>query len=335
MGDVILTTSLTRQIRKSFPAARIDFLISSAFSEIYRYNPRISNLFEYDKSQSAFGNKHLKSEMISSIGNSRYDIIIDLQNNLRSKVFAYGMYSTKYQVAKNRLNKLSLVYFKKSLAKNNIAIPEIHRNSVNALQLYDDKHGLEIWLENEKDSDGYPPFERDSKAVVDAGPDHIAIAPGAFHYTKRWLPDRYAELAIRLHSEFGSEITLLGGEKDRDVCKYISAKCDFDINDLSGSVSILGTTAQIDKCNLIITNDTGVMHIAAARQTPVVAIFGSTVTGLGFAPYRVENIIVEKDVDCRPCTHIGRDRCPKKHFNCMKLISADDVAEAVKKIVGG
>ncbi len=330
MGDVILTTSLTRQIMKSFPAARIDFLISSAFSEIYRYNPRISNLFEYDKSQSAFGNKHLKSEMISSIGNSRYDIIIDLQNNLRSKVFSYGMHSTKYKVAKNRLNKLSLVYFKKSLAKNNIAIPEIYRNSVDDLQVNDDNRGLEIWLENEKDSDDYPPFENDRKA----GLDNIAIAPGAFHYTKRWRPDRYADLVIRLHSEFGSEITLLGGEKDRDVCKYISAKCDFEINDLSGSVSILGTTGEIDKCNLIITNDTGVMHIAAARRTPVVAIFGSTVTGFGFAPYRVRNIIVEKDVDCRPCTHIGRDRCPKKHFNCMELISADDVIEAVKRIAG-
>jgi len=126
---------------------------------------------------------------------------------------------------------------------------------------------------------------------------------------------------------------LLGGTADREICQKISEKLSFKTIDRSGENSIFKTAWELDNCDLLITNDTGVMHIAAARRIPVVAIFGSTVKEFGFAPFRVENRVVEiEDLPCRPCTHIGRAECPLGHFKCMNLIEPGAVLKSVEEL---
>ena len=110
----------------------------------------------------------------------------------------------------------------------------------------------------------------------------------------------------------------MGGASDKNICQEILEKTNNFPNDFSGEISILKTAEILSSCDLLVTNDTGVMHIAAARQVPIIAIFGSTTTDFGFAPYRIKHKIIEFDLNCRPCTHIGRSECPLKHFNFMK-----------------
>jgi heptosyltransferase-2 len=98
---------------------------------------------------------------------------------------------------------------------------------------------------------------------------------------------------------------------------------------------LLETAAALDYCNVVVSNDSALMHIAAARKRSIVAIFGSTVKEFGFFPYRTRHIVVERtDVRCRPCSHIGLDHCPKKHFRCMKEITAPDVMNALEEALG-
>ena len=326
MGDVILTTSFLRQLHNKYRDASIDFATALPFAEILKYNPRINRIFEYDKSAAQKEIIEQRNNFIREGGFEKYDLAIDLQKNLRSKMLLSGISKNNLYYKKRRLHKLSLVYRKKPLGPV-MPIPELYRMAAEAAGVEDDGSGLEIWLPGESGLDSYPPFEKNSV------PDkiRIAMAPGAKHITKRWPSEKFAELANMLIEEKDAEIILLGGKEDKEICGYIADKCGGKAKDHCGKTNILETARIIDRCSLLITNDSGVMHIAAARQTPVAAIFGSTVPAFGFGPFRVQHEIIEKPVVCRPCTHIGRAECPKKHFDCMKLISVSDVLKAVER----
>jgi lipopolysaccharide heptosyltransferase II len=320
MGDVILTSPIVRQLKSSFPNAEIDFLTSNNFVDIFRYCPHINSIIPYNKKWKHKEIRQKKLELILNNSKKRYDLIVDLQNNRRSKSFAKGLGLKIISYPKNRLHKLSLVYLKKSL--NIKHIYELYSQNLTDI-ISDDNLGLEIWLKSDKTE--YTPFNKSISKKL----NKIAIAPGAFHYTKRWLPERYAELIKLIKSAMNPEIILLGGESDKAICMQIKSLLDFEVFDYSGSNSILETAELLDDCDALITNDTGVMHISAARQIPTVAIFGSTVQEFGFTPFRVPHIIVETDLNCRPCTHIGRSKCPKGHFKCMKEIDATQVFSAL------
>ncbi len=102
-----------------------------------------------------------------------------------------------------------------------------------------------------------------------------------------------------------------------------------------GELSLLETATLMSHCDLVLTNDSGLTHLASALKKKVVAIFGSTTEHLGFFPYLTEHIVVQNNkLSCRPCTHIGRDKCPKGHFKCMKEITAEQVINAIEGLLG-
>ena len=325
MGDVILTSALLRMLNEQLPETAIDFLVSEPFAKILDHNPRVDFLLKYDKSINFKEISKRKSKQLSfssaSETDGKYDVIIDLQNNLRSRYYCKGIGREIFSVNKHRLNKLSLVYRKKPIIKKLLPIPEVYLETIKELGIIDDKKPLELWLPGEAELGYYPPvrkkFNEENK--------RIAIAPGAAHFTKRWQVEKYLDLIERLHDDYGAEIFLIGGKADVETTNFVLNNSKITIEDFSGSTSIIETAKIVDQCSLLITNDTGVMHIAAARQTPVIAIFGSSVRDFGFAPYRVPSVIVEKEVSCRPCSHIGREKCPKKHFKCMKNILVEDI----------
>jgi len=107
------------------------------------------------------------------------------------------------------------------------------------------------------------------------------------------------------------------------------------VTDLSGEYSLLEVAAAMEFCDIVLTNDSGLMHVACARQRKVVAIFGSTVKEFGFAPSGPESKLIENNsLTCRPCSHIGRSECPKGHFKCMNDIGVDEVYSAALSLMG-
>jgi heptosyltransferase-2 len=101
----------------------------------------------------------------------------------------------------------------------------------------------------------------------------------------------------------------------------------------AGCLAILETAAAFDSCSLIVSNDTGLMHVACARGRKIVALFGSSVEEFGFFPFRAKSIVLENSgLKCRPCSHIGLDECPKSHFRCMKEISVERVLTAASEL---
>jgi len=161
----------------------------------------------------------------------------------------------------------------------------------------------------------------------------IGLAPGARHFTKRWLTDRWSELARILVEKHHAAIVVLGGEDDHELGAKVANDLGDRARNYAGRLTLAESAAVLSHCRALITNDTGVLHMAAARQIPVVAIFGPTVRAFGFYPFRVPNRIVERSLYCRPCTTKGSARCPLGHFRCMKEIAPADVLFAYEDLM--
>jgi heptosyltransferase-2 len=154
-----------------------------------------------------------------------------------------------------------------------------------------------------------------------------------------WLPERFAAAAATLGTSHHLPVALFGSAGERERCAAIAAAIrilapDLSVAVLAGELSLLETAAVMDSCALVITNDSGLMHIAAARKRKVLALFGSTVRQFGFFPFGTESRVVERpDLACRPCTSIGRSRCPRGHFRCMNDISVHQLLHAAGELL--
>jgi heptosyltransferase-2 len=157
----------------------------------------------------------------------------------------------------------------------------------------------------------------------------VGIAPGSIWATKRWLPERFAEVSDRLIKEAGVKVIFLGSKDDEKLCIEIANLMEEKPIILAGRTSILQSAAIISQCKVILSNDSAPVHMASAMKKPVVAIFGSTIPEFGFAPYGEGHIIIEKKMECRPCGIHGKNKCPKKHFKCMTEITTQEVFEAL------
>jgi ADP-heptose:LPS heptosyltransferase len=174
---------------------------------------------------------------------------------------------------------------------------------------------------------------------VGPGCNTLGICPSARHATKMWQPERFAAAAGTLGGSFGLPVLLFGSPGERQRCEAIAAAIrtqtpGLAVSVLAGECSLLETAAAMDSCALVMTNDSGLMHIAAARKRKIVALFGSTVRQFGFFPFGTKAQVVERpDLDCRPCTHIGRERCPRGHFRCMNDISVHQLVQTASELL--
>jgi lipopolysaccharide heptosyltransferase II len=330
IGDIILTTALIRMIRNSHPEHELYYITDDKYSSILRYNRHLNGIIVYNKSMNVaetinFG-RQLNPEMTEN------DFVIDLHNNLRTSLIKFFLKAKKVSVSKNRIFKLALTTFQKNISGNHLSIPQLYFDTASkVLKLNDDGLGLEFWLESDKAAGKYLPHER-QQSVSDT--PKITIAPGATYFTKRWLPENFLMAAQLLNKKFNAEISLVGGDSDIELCQYIEENFKQGaISNHAGKLDLVQSATIVRESDLLLTNDTGMMHIAAAMQTPVVAIFGSSVKDLGFVPYRTPSVVIESELDCRPCSHIGRNSCPKGHFNCMKSILPAHVVTNIAQLL--
>ena len=308
LGDILLTTPVLRSIKKQYPHLEIDFILKKEFIDAVKFNPNISNVFSYDKKGN---NQKIFDELIDR----NYDLIIDLQNNNRSAGIVQSLSRPVAKFHKPNLKKFLLVNFKINLFKEIISIPERYAHSFQELKL--DDNGLELFIPNK------------IEAQIPKNEKQIGFCPGSKHFTKMWPAEYFIELGNKLTAE-GEKIILLGGKDDWNICDEISSEIKYSIN-LSGDDNLLQIAANMKNCKYIICNDSGLMHTACAANVPVVSIFGSTVKEFGFFPYNSRSLVLENNsLSCRPCSHIGRKSCPKKHFKCMKDLTPSLVYDNIQ-----
>jgi ADP-heptose:LPS heptosyltransferase len=159
----------------------------------------------------------------------------------------------------------------------------------------------------------------------------VVICPSATYYNKKWKPGGFIETAQFLMKEKSAFIVVHGGKDDIDLCEKIAHATGGNCVNLAGTMSLSESAALLKLSNLVIANDSGLMHLAQSQKVPVVGIYGATTRELGYFPIDSDSTVIETKVSCRPCTHNGLDHCPKKHFRCMNDIMPQSVIQAAMK----
>ncbi len=193
---------------------------------------------------------------------------------------------------------------------------------------------------SERDGEGLDYFIPDTEVVrpdslpVSFRKGYIGLAIGAQHRTKMLPAEKLVGLCRRLEHP----VIILGGDSDTDVAETIlKALPDKEILNSCGRYSIHQSASIVQQSRLLITHDTGMMHIGAAFRKKILTIWGNTVPGFGMVPYRADPASMQFEVTglrCRPCSKIGFQECPKKHFKCMMDQDIEGIANAANSLFG-
>ncbi|HEX2961885.1 MAG TPA: glycosyltransferase family 9 protein [Ignavibacteriales bacterium] len=310
LGDILLTTPLLRSLKRLYPEKKIDFLIRNEYADILKFNPYVNDVLLYKRDDN--------SALFQTLKEKKYDAVVDLQNNLRSRKVIKAAKAEAFRFNKRPFDKFLLVKFKINRLQQAPQIPVRYASSIPGFQL--DDQGLDLFLPENVPAD------------LNAEDNYIAFCPGSRHFTKMWPPEYFTRLGGLLQKE-GFKIVFLGGKSDREICRRLSNEIPGSI-DMSNDDDLFLTATLMKRCRAVVCNDSGLMHTSCAAGTPVLAIFGSTVKEFGFTPYKNKNLILENNLlSCRPCSHIGREKCPLGHFKCMLEITPEAVLDNVKRIL--
>lgn len=291
---------------------KIDMLIREEYADVIKLNPYLNSKLFFKKDDQDY------NKLINQLRDNRYELAIDLQNNLRSKKVASSLNIKTVKFDKRSFDKFLLVNFKLNRLKEAPPITVRYAGTIQNLKL--DEIGIDLFTDKSANSE------------LSGKNNLIGFCPGARHFTKRWPTECFVELGNKL-TQNGYRIVLFGGKIDKEICSELAAKIRGSIN-LSNDDDLLQTAADMKLCKAVVCNDSGLMHTASATGTKVIAIFGSTVKEFGFTPFNCDHLILENNLlTCRPCSHIGRNDCPKKHFECMKLIKPEFAFEQLKSFL--
>jgi len=319
IGDIVLTTAMLRVLRKRFPEAEIHYIIKKQFASLFEANSFIDKLIPFDSKEGFSGLLRLGRQLRSE----QYDLFIDIHKNIRSVV------SRNFAGAKDT------VHFKKNLLKRTLLTSAkmdlyeeydpVFLRFIKPLEKYGisyDGQGTELHISD---------ISRGKiEQLLPATEKKIAVlCPGASFPTKQWPEDYLKTLAQTIISKTETIVVFHGGPAEKDICEELSKKTG-GIS-LAGKLNLNESAALTERADVVVVNDTGMLHISEAMKTPVVGIYGPTAKQLGYFPVLKESTVAEIDLPCRPCTKMGKEACPEKHFRCMLDLTPEVVFEKVKK----
>jgi heptosyltransferase-2 len=325
IGDLVMATPILSDLKKAYPQARLTAMCRSPICELLKEDPEIDELFCFSKA-TGFGRREERRNLIEKLRKGHYDLGILLTHSFSS---AWWFWLGEVEI---RLGYESNA--RKPLLTHSLPFPTNIQNQhlVVTYKMLLEPLGIPI-------SDTPPCLYLSSKEIENARtllrrheiPDTaliVGINPGAtYGSAKCWLPQRFREVTERLLRDKDIYIVYFGDQVTVPLVKEICAELPSRVINLAGMTSLRELSGLIYHCDVILTNDSGPMHIADALGTPIVALFGSTseiITG----PYR-RGILIHKHVECSPCY---QRTCPID-FRCMKKIEADEVYEAIDQIL--
>jgi len=328
LGDVILTTPLLKILKESFPEAKVDYLTKQEYSEVLKNNPNINNIIEADNNIDFNGLKKLKKQ----IKRDSYDLIIDAHNNLRTFYLRLFLNTKKLKFKKYSFKKFLLVKFKINLMKD---LPPIAVRYVSMLipLLRGVSNGRGVLPEIFTDDISNQNVEKLLNELNITGKKLICIVPSSKHFTKTYPPEYYIELINKFDSN-NYTFLLTGKGNDKTNIDTIKSQTGENVYDLCDKLNVLELAELMKRCSLVISGDTGPMHIAEAVNANLIMLAGSSVNEFGFYPQNKNSIVLENNnLKCRPCSHIGRDSCPLVHFKCMRKINPEVILREAKNLL--
>jgi heptosyltransferase-2 len=324
LGDSLLTLPLLRRLKESLPGARVSVLTLPKNAGVFRNGPWVDEVLLDDK-RGAHGGLLGPWRIAAELRKRGFDLAVIPHRSFRSALVAWLARIPRrvgFAASAGRFLLTDAVPFA-------WLTHDLERNLALARPL-----GGESKASSSEGRYVAPPppsaalAVRLAEAGIAPGARLAGVHPGAAWATKRWLPERFAELCRRLKAD-GLTPVLVGGPGDAALGREIASASG--AADLVGKTDLEELKSLMGRLSLFVTNDSGPMHLAAAAGVPVVAIFGATTRELGFFPYGPGHHVVEAPLACRPCGLHGAKSCPEGHFLCMRLLSVDAVHRACRE----
>jgi ADP-heptose:LPS heptosyltransferase len=316
IGDIVLVSPVIRAL-KTQTGCELHVLSKQAYSNLYRKNPHVDVVHSFSREL---------AEVIPRLRQENFDFVVDLQKNLRSARIKQSLKKPSASFPKLNIEKWLLVNFKINRLPNQ-HIVDRYFQAVESLGVTNDGKGLDYFIARKDyvDLNNFPPLKENA---------FVGFVIGGQHKTKIFPEEKVAAVIKRLPWP----VVLLGGPDDRKAGEKIKALCARqDVLNACGQLSLDQSASLVRQSGLIITNDTGLMHMAAAFNKPIISIWGNTIPEFGMFPYEPENpqrvVIAEvKGLKCRPCSKIGFSKCPKGHFKCMLLQDEDFIVHEALRL---
>jgi len=327
IGDLVLASKSIRAIRNGLPGADIHVLTSTEAWAIAKNYTHVNHAWPFPirelRSKKAYLFEILK--LIQRLRKNRFHLVVNL----------YRIYSWRGSIT------MGLLF---GLLKSTTKVGHDHKgfgiflNKKAPANIYKDRHFTDAMMDIALLAGGVP----DDKGIevfwdessenkwrhliskhINPQKRRIAINPGADKPNKRWNPENYALVANRLMERFDVEIILFGGPGEENIANELQGRIEKDVTNLAGQLTLNDLVYIISQCDLLITNDSGPMHVAAALKTPLVAIFGPE-TPVHTRPYTSTDLyrIAFQEVNCRPCQ---KPNCGRPL--CLELITPEEVLE--------
>jgi heptosyltransferase-2 len=327
IGDAVMTTPAIRAIRKRFPNSYVSLLAKPWVMPVFENSEHIDQLLIYDdkgRHKGIFG----KFRLARDLKKYHFDAAILLQNAFEAALITF-LSNIPLRIGYNTDVRQLLLTHAVSCTNE---IKKKHQTDyyldiLRGIGIKEDNRALYLKLDQK---DRFRAEKILLEQRLSLGDKIIGINPGAtYGPAKQWPLDRYAHLADNIQAFTKGRVIIFGGPNDKDLGEKISQEMHHCPIDLSGKTSLGEAMALIEKCDLFITNDSGLMHVAAALDVPLVAVFGST-NSVTTGPLSQNSRIVQVPLECSPCL---RPECPKGHLNCMEQISVEIVFNVVKEML--
>lgn len=310
IGDIVLTTPVIRALHQQKPGIELHFATKKRFVSILEHNPYLTHIHHFEQNI---------QEIIPQLKLEKFDLVIDLHKNLRSFILKGQLGVKSVGFDKLNIEKWLIVKFKiNRLPKKHLV--DRYFDALKPLGIKNDFLGLD-YFEGEK-----------NKEIKNTLPElfqkeYVVFALAGTYFTKKIPFEKWQEMA-RISP---LPILLLGGPGERELGDRIKKEALIQpVFNACGDLSLNQSATLIKGAELVITGDTGLMHIAAAYQKKIVSLWGNTVPDFGMYPYIPQNqknviILENKNLACRPCSKLGYNNCPKKHFDCMLKLDVSNV----------
>jgi len=326
IGDAVMTIPAVNAVRNTFPQARISILAKPWLAEVYRLCPSLDEiiLFHDPGFHSGIAGK---IKLGNELRKLKFDAAILLQNAIEAAIITWWA-GIPIRAGYNSDGRGLLLTHS---VQRTTAIRKVHQTKyylemVKALGCQSAEANVHLKPGKE--------YETLSETLFDEhgiGRDAflIGIAPGAaYGPAKRWFPERFAAVADRLMNDFSAQALLFGSSADRKSTDAVQHNATHQLISLAGKTNLKETIALIARCNLFISNDSGLMHVAGALNIPTVAIFGST-NPITTSPAGDKSVVIYKEASCSPCL---KETCPTD-FRCMEVVTVEEVYETAKSLL--
>ncbi len=317
IGDIVLTSPVVRCLKNQISGCEIHYLTRKVFLPVLKSNPYIDKIFSIQNSP---------DEVLGDLKHEEYDQVIDLHKNFRSIKLRRKLKVKSTSFPKLNDKKWLLVNFKINRMPD-VHIVDRYFEAVKNLGVKNDGEGLDYFIpgKDEVSLDQLPKTHQKG---------YVALVIGGKHKTKQ-LP---TEKALELINLIRHPVLILGGPEDRDEGEIIARSAPEKVYNSCGKFRLNQSASLVQQAKVVITNDTGLMHVAAAFKKQIISIWGNTVPQLGMYSYLPKNpelfsIYEVKNLSCRPCSKIGFAKCPKKHFKCMMDQDVEKMAREVNRIL--